>query len=58
MLSPFLIYIRMLFEIFILDFLAEKKPLQFLKTARGLWPFIDFWPDNRNHKTCTKGRTF
>lgn len=35
MLSPFLIYIRLLFEIFILDFLAEKKkPLQFLKTVR------------------------
>nr|DAU78030.1 MAG TPA: hypothetical protein [Caudoviricetes sp.] len=29
MLSPFLIYIRMLFEIFFLDFLAEKNPLQF-----------------------------
>lgn len=35
MLSPFLIYIRMLFEIFILDFLAEKKPLAVLKNCKG-----------------------
>lgn len=34
MLSPFSILVRMLFGIFILDFLAEKKPLQFLKTVR------------------------
>nr|DAD63749.1 MAG TPA: hypothetical protein [Caudoviricetes sp.] len=32
----------MLFEIFILDFLAKKKPLQFQKTVRALRPFIDF----------------